>query len=272
MSRSVPFAKMHGAGNDFVVFAAADLLDAGVELDRGAIARLCHRRTGIGADGLLVVGSDPDHDFRMTYFNSDGGEAEMCGNGARCAFAFARELGLCSDQGTFASFSGSHTGALDGDDVRVSLTPPHGIALDVATGVEHPFGPGHAADTGVPHLVFPVENIETVDLPRWGRTLRESEAFAPAGTNVNWVQRRDDGTWLIRTYERGVEDETLACGTGASAAGLLLCLLGEAASPVRLLTRGGDRLTITVTDPQGSPVIELTGPAVTAFRGEVAIS
>jgi len=263
------FEKMHGAGNDFVMIAAADLTTAGVVLDRTAIARLCHRQTGIGADGLIVVGPDTGADFRMTYFNSDGGEAEMCGNGARCAFAFAYTRGMVGEHGTFVSAAGGHVGRLAGEAVTVSLTEPKDIAHDVDAGIEHPFGPIHRADTGVPHLVVPVENVEVVDVPRWGRALRESPAFAPGGANVNWVQRRDDGAWLIRTYERGVEAETLACGTGASAAGLLLCRLGMGESPVRLLTRGGDRLTIGVEDPHGTPALELTGPAVTAYRGEV---
>lgn len=265
----LPFEKMHGAGNDFVMIAAGDLAAADLALGRDAIAGLCHRRTGIGADGLIIVGPDPAADFRMTYYNSDGGEAEMCGNGARCAYAFARARNLVGDQGTFVSAAGGHTGRLCGGEVTVSLTEPADVALAVEAGIEHPFGEVHRANTGVPHLVIPIENIETVDVPRWGRALRESPAFAPTGTNVNWVQRGGDGAWLIRTYERGVEAETLACGTGAAASGLILCLLGIGESPVRLLTRGGDRLTIGVNDPQGTPALELTGPAVTAYRGKV---
>ena len=269
---ALSFAKMHGAGNDFVVIAAADLAASGIELDVEAIARLCDRRLGIGADGLLVVEPTADADFRMTYYNSDGGEAEMCGNGARCSFAFAYARELVGRQGTFVSAAGKHAGRFTDDgDVEVSLTSQCDVALNIDAGVDHPFAVVHKANTGVPHLVVPVDDIEAVDVTLWGRALRLSSAFAPAGTNVNWVQRRPDGVWLIRTYERGVEAETLACGTGASASGLVLCLLGAAESPVHLLTRGGDRLTIAVEDPHGSPALELTGPAVTAFRGEVTV-
>ncbi|HPF33979.1 diaminopimelate epimerase [bacterium] len=271
MGRTLPFAKMHGAGNDFVMLDGRHLQEAGVVLDRRAIARLCHRQKGIGADGLIIVAPDDDLAFGMIYFNSDGGEADMCGNGARCTFAFARAAGLCGDAAEFSTAVGRLQGAVAGNDVTVSLPPPRNIKLDTAPLAETPFARVHHADTGVPHLVIPVDQLEAVDVPRWGPILRNDAAFAPAGANVNWVQRRDDGLWLIRTYERGVEAETLACGTGASAAALILARLGEAAPPVTLLTRGGDRLTIGVEDPAGSPRLTLTGPAVTAFRGEVDI-
>lgn len=269
MSRALPFTKMHGAGNDFVMVDGRELADPGRGLDASDVARLCHRQLGVGADGLIVVAPDAVHDFAMTYYNSDGGEAEMCGNGARCAYAFAQGLGLVGDRGVFRTAAGPITGRREGRGVSVGLTPPRDIRLDVSVGGETPFERLHHADTGVPHLVIPTPQLETVDVARWGRRLRMDPAFAPAGVNVNWVQPRADGVWLIRTYERGVEAETLACGTGASAAALILVLLGEASSPVVLLTRGGDRLTIAVSDAAGEPRLELTGPAVTAYRGEV---
>lgn len=271
MPATLPFAKMHGAGNDFVMLDGRDLAAAGLTLDRGAIARLCHRQKGIGADGLIIVATADGADFRMIYHNSDGGEADMCGNGARCAFAFAHARGLCGDTGTFLTAAGRLEGAVVGETVTVTLPPPRDVRLDVTPRAATPYDRIHHADTGVPHLVIPVAQLETVDVPRWGSRLRHDPAFAPAGANVNWVQRRADGVWLIRTYERGVEAETLACGTGASASALILARLGEAAPPVTLLTRGGDRLTIGVEDPAGAPRLTLTGPAVTAFRGEVAI-
>ena len=275
MTRRLAFTKMHGAGNDFVMLDAADLTAAGVVLDRAFVAALCGRRTAIGADGLIVVGPDDDGaDFAMTYYNRDGGEAEMCGNGARCAFAFAHARGRVPEAGSFRTASGIVDGRLADGEIDVALPPVRDVALDVVPQTEHPFARVHAANTGVPHLVVPVPNVEAVDLPRWGRALRYDPAFAPQGANVNFVQPRADGdAFLLRTYERGVEGETLACGTGASATALVLCRLGEAASPVALLTRGGDRLTITVEDAQGvAPGLRLRGPAVTAFRGEVEIA
>lgn len=271
MSRSLPFTKMHGAGNDFVMIDGRDLLAADAVLDRAAIAWLCHRQKGVGADGLIIVATAPDAAFRMIYHNSDGGEADMCGNGARCAFAFARARGLCGDAAVFLTAAGRLEGAVAGDGVTVSLPPPRNVRLDAEPESDTPFERVHHADTGVPHLVIPVDQLEAVDVPRWGPVLRRDPAYAPAGANVNWVQRRADGAWLIRTYERGVEAETLACGTGASASALILARLGEAEPPVVLLTRGGDRLTIGVEDPAGEPRLTLTGPAATAFRGEVSI-
>jgi diaminopimelate epimerase len=271
MTCILPFTKMHGAGNDFVMLDGRDLTRLELQLERSQVALLCHRQKGIGADGLIIIGPDSDTDFRMIYFNSDGGEAEMCGNGARCAFAHAQSLGLVGDEGVFVTASGVLNGQTSDSTVTVSLTAPRDIAHDVQPKLQHPFGPLHHANTGVPHLVAIVDQLESVDIVKWGSALRHDQEFAPVGVNVNWVQRRDDGVWLIRTYERGVEAETLACGTGASACALILVQLGLADSPVPLLTRGGDQLTIRVAETDGSPSLELTGPAVTAFRGEVTI-
>ncbi len=271
--RPLPFVKMHGAGNDFVMLAGTDLLASGITESAGLVVRLCDRRRGIGADGLIIIRNDERVDFAMTYYNSDGGEAEMCGNGARCAFAHARTLGLLDgSDGVCATASGDVRGRFSGDTVTVELTTPSGLALDVECDTEHPFEALHFVDTGVPHLVIPMEQLETVEVSRWGRTLRRDAAFAPAGVNVNWVMKQP-GTdaWLIRTYERGVEAETLACGTGASAAALVLHELGLAESPVVVLTRGGDRLTIHIGKSGNEHVLSLTGPAVTAFTGEVVL-
>ena len=275
MSVLLPFTKMHGAGNDFVMVAGADLDRLGIAPDRALIAGICRRRTAVGADGLIVVAaaSEPDLDFRMTYYNSDGGEAEMCGNGARCAFAFARSLGLAGEAGVFGTASGPVTGSGDQEGIAIGLTPPSDIRLDVETRREHPFGRIHHADSGVPHLVIPVPNVEAVDIPRWGPALRSDPAFAPDGANVNWVQPHptEAGVFLLRTYERGVESETLACGTGSAATALILVELGLAASPVALLTRGGYRLTIGVEKSDAGIRLSLHGPAAVAFKGEVEI-
>jgi diaminopimelate epimerase len=273
MTRVLAFSKMHGAGNDFLMVAQADLERAGLAPDASLVVRLCDRRRGVGADGLIVIGPHAEADFAMTYFNSDGGEAEMCGNGARCAFAFARTSGLVGpDGGVCATASGRVAGAFAGDLVAVDLTPPRDLALDVSAAGEHPFAHLHSVNTGVPHLVVPVDEVESVDVARWGRRLREDPAFAPAGINVNWVAPQAYGdAWVMRTYERGVEAETLACGTGASAVALVLTALGLAESPVDLLTRGGDGLTIEVSDAPDGTCLRLTGPAVTVFRGEVEL-
>ena len=267
--RSLPFTKMHGAGNDFVFLDAREVPD-GWRPGRSVIASVCDRRLGVGADGLILIGPGRagETDFRMTYWNADGGEAEMCGNGARCSVAFAHARGLCGDSCRFDTFSGVLEGTVHGPG-DISVTLPGWRDLDLAVELpDSPFGAHYACNTGVPHLVIPVDDIEGFDLRRWGSTFRHHERFAPAGTNVNWVMRDPvSGEFLLRTYERGVEDETLACGTGASATAVVLCHLDKATNPVAVRTRGGDLLQITVD--RGSGRLELRGPAVASFTGEI---
>ncbi len=270
MGRALPFLKMHGAGNDFVLVDGRIWPPAALTAPR--IASLCDRRRGIGADGLIVVAPAAGVDFSMTYFNADGGEAEMCGNGARCAVAFARRLGLAGARCVFATRSGPVAGEDAGSEVRVALTPPRDLQLEVPLGADSPFPAHHYVNTGVPHLVIPVDDIAAVDLQGWGPRLRHHPRFAPAGVNVDWVgAAAADGAHPLRTYERGVEAETLACGTGAAAAALVLVRLGAAAAPVRLRARGGDLLTIHVEDGPAGPRLALQGPAAVAFAGEVEL-
>ncbi len=271
-ARRLPFVKMHGAGNDFVMLDHRDVATAGAVLDRALIAALCDRRKGIGADGLIVIGpgSSAGTSFRMTYYNADGGEAEMCGNGARCSVAHAHSLGLAPATCRFDTWSGELWGRVHGHgDVEISL--PGWRNLDLAVGLaDAPWPLQASCNTGVPHLVIPVADVDEVDLEFWGPRLRAHEQLGPAGTNVNWVSPDgpDDG-WRIRTFERGVEGETLACGTGASASAVILCALGRAQSPVALHARGGDVLTVAVEAASGE--LRLRGPALVAFTGEVAI-
>ncbi len=272
MSMRVPFRKMHGAGNDFIMIDGRDLAATGLALDRDRIARWCTRRLGIGADGLIVVAPDDEADFRMTYYNADGLEATMCGNGARCSFAFARERGLIDRAGACRTRAGIVRGEVRDDGVAVELAPPGPLTRDVPLETDHPFGAAHLVDTGVPHVVLPVPNVEAVDVPRWGPRLRRDPALGPAGANVDWVQVvAPDAPVLIRTYERGVEEETLACGTGAAAAALVLVELGLSRPPVTLLTRGGFRLTIDVAADGDWRYLTLTGPTAVVFSGEVTI-
>ncbi|MDX2472230.1 MAG: diaminopimelate epimerase [Candidatus Krumholzibacteria bacterium] len=266
------FTKMHGAGNDFVFLDQREL-PSDLVLTQESIAFLCDRRLGVGADGLIIIGPGREGvtDFRMTYFNADGGEVEMCGNGARCSVAFAYARNLVGETCTFDTQAGVLTGEVHGpEDITVSLTGWTDLDLDVALPGS-PWEHHCACNTGVPHLVIPVADTENIDLRKWGSTFRHHEIFAPAGTNVNWVSRQEDtGEFLLRTYERGVEDETLACGTGASAAAVVLCHLNQAESPVAVRTRGGDLLQITVDRETGT--LLLRGPAVASYSGGIALS
>ena len=269
----LPFVKMHGAGNDFVMVDHRELAARGLEgrLTRQAIEALCDRRKGVGADGLIIIGpgTPGQTSFRMTYYNSDGGEAEMCGNGARCSVAHAHRLGLAGATCRFDTWSGALDGWVHGPgDLEISLPGWRDLELDV--GLDGTPWERHAScNTGVPHLVMPVANVDDVDLAAWGPRLRFHERFGKAGTNVNWVSPDGPGGgWRIRTYERGVEAETLACGTGSSASAVILCGLGLAASPVALHTRGGDVLTVSVDTQAGR--LRLRGPALVAFEGVAA--
>ena len=264
---ALAFTKMHGAGNDFVMIDGRGPAAAG--LDAGRIAAICDRRKGVGADGLIIVAPAPDADFRMTYFNADGGEAEMCGNGARCAVEYAARLGLHGGTCRFATVAGVLDGRCHGSgDVEVGLPRWRDLALGVDLAAS-PWNEHHVCNTGVPHLVIPVPDVAEIDVQEWGRRLRHDPAFAPAGVNVNWVAAADRaGEFLLRTYERGVEDETLACGTGASAAAVVLSHLERTAGPVHVRTRGGDLLVVTVDRARGA--LSLRGPVVVSFEGEVA--
>ncbi len=244
--RPVPFVKMTGSGNNFVLVDNRQELVGPDGLAAWARA-VCHPTQGVGADGLILLQQDPQHevDFAWRFFNKDGSEPEMCGNGSRCAVRYAVEQGLAGRETAFRTRAGVIRGwLLDNGEVRVQLTDPVGyqaqVNVDLA-GETH-----HAAviNTGVPHAVIEVPDTEAVDVRRRGRAIRHHPVFGPRGTNVNFVQVLGAGELIIRTYERGVEDETMACGTGCVAAGITMTLAGRTTQPVRLHTRGGEVLTV----------------------------
>jgi len=266
------FTKMNGAGNDFVL---VDNRSGALALDATTIARLCDRHRGIGADGLLAVEPvEPgaNADCRMRYYNADGGEAEMCGNGARCFARFVNRLhgfGLSSVR--FDTLAGVIGAEFQGEQVRLRMSEPHSLALDDTLLVRGRPLSVHSLNTGVPHAVVFVEDLETVDVRGEGSALRHHERFAPKGTNANFVQVTAPGKITIRTYERGVEDETLACGTGTVACAIIHHLLHGATSPVQVLVRGGDTLTVgfvRMADGRFGDVT-LTGPGDFVFDGTI---
>jgi diaminopimelate epimerase len=269
---SLPFVKMSGAGNDFVVI---DNRALGHALTREQIAGLCDRHFGIGADGLLAVepADQADADFRMRYYNADGGEAEMCGNGARCFARFVHPLRRAdAERVRFLTPAGLITGEYVGDEVRISLTAPTEVKLHQRAD----FGWGeieyHFINTGVPHAVVYVPDAERAEVVAHGRAIRRSMLF-PRGTNVNFVQVLDSGgKLLVRTYERGVEDETLACGTGVVASALLTNRVHRLALPLCVKVRGGDVLTVDArVEGDAFREVTLTGPATEVFSGEIKI-
>lgn len=275
--QELTFTKMSGAGNDFVVADARDGLGAALlHGDVHAFVRdVCHRQFGIGADGVLFVQS-PDagsgDDFRMRYFNADGGEAEMCGNGSRCISRFALRLGLGRDQHVrFATQAGPYSGMLIGDDVRVNMLPPTDLRDDVATSVgDHAFT-GSYLNTGVPHYVVWRDDVEHDDVVAWGRALRFDPAFAPAGANIDFVQRTGAGL-RVRTYERGVEEETLACGTGLTASALAAARRWDLPSPIVLRAQSGLDLRVYFTrEGDAFRDVQLEGEARFVFDGRYPV-
>ncbi len=267
----IEFTKMHGAGNDFVVI---DNLDGSVTLTTEQIAYLCDRRFGVGADGLLLLekGDTDDLDAIMVYYNADGSRAEMCGNGARCfiSFALAHELGL-NGRLKFRTDAGDMEGLAENGLFTVQMTPALDTTINKA--IELKSGPAivHYTDTGVPHVVKFVDDVAQVDIKPEGSELRFHEAFQPRGANVNFAQITDNQI-IVRTYERGVEDETLACGTGVTAVAILAHLVHSVGKPVSLKVAGGDTLNVDFNiDGEAITQVTLTGPALSVYTGSIEI-
>ena len=263
------FTKMNGAGNDFVVVDNR-LLNHALTGDR--IARLCDRHRGVGADGLLAVEpAEAGADFRMRYYNADGGEAEMCGNGARCFARFAGRLAGLTEKVSFETIAGTIVAEFVGDRVRLAMSEPRDIRMNLALPVNGETVTAHFVNTGVPHAVVPVADLEAVPVAALGAAIRYHEAFAPRGTNANFMSPCGGDTIAIRTYERGVEAETLACGTGVVASALVFHSLTGTPGPIRVRVRGGDTLEVGFErDGNGYRNVTLTGPADFVFEGETA--
>jgi len=264
------FTKMNGAGNDFVVL---DNRDGKLALDKAQIARLCDRHRGVGSDGLLAVEpAQNGADYRMRYYNSDGGEAEMCGNGARCFARFAQRISGQTRDISFETQAGVIRAKFFGELVQIQMSEPHSLRLNDTLEVAGETHKVHSVNTGVPHAVVFMDDLENVDVRKLGAGLRYHTHFAPKGTNANFAKKLDAQTIAIRTYERGVEDETLACGTGMVACALIFHELTGAESPVSVIVRGGDTLKIGFQkDGDTYRSVTLTGPADFAFEGQIAI-
>ncbi len=266
------FAKMSGAGNDFIV----------IDNRRGAIGRdvreltkqLCRRRMSIGADGLILVGESRDHGFRMRYFNADGSEADMCGNGGRCVARFASELGITGREMEFESRAGLHRAAVHEDgSVRLMLPAPRAIIMNTTLTIDGETLALCRVNTGVPHTVIEVEDVQSYPVVEMGRLIRYHSRFAPEGTNVDFVTVKPDGTLRLRTYERGVEDETLACGTGAVATALMMAALDRTGSPAVVMTQGGKPLIIDFyMSDHGFCDVSLSGDARIIYWGKLQLS
>ncbi|MDF2374703.1 MAG: diaminopimelate epimerase [Verrucomicrobiales bacterium] len=262
------FSKMNGAGNDFVV---VDNRDQSISLTREQIEKVCQRQRGIGADGFLAVEpAENGADYRMRYYNADGGEAEMCGNGARCFARFVNKLeGNSLETTTFETIAGTIKAEFFGENVRIQLSEPFDLSLKTPLEVAGNALEVSSVNTGVPHAVVFVGDPAAVPIREWGSAIRHHAHFAPAGTNVNFVGVLGSGHIAIRTYERGVEDETLACGTGMVACAIIHHELTGEASPIQVDVAGGDTLEVAFEkDADGTyRNVTLLGPADFTFDG-----
>ena len=269
-SMPVPFMKLSGTGNDFIVIDNRNGLIQAQEMSE--FARLvCRRKFSVGADGLILLENSSNADFRWQFFNGDGSVAEMCGNGARCAARFANLQGIAPETMHFETLAGVIEAKVEASEVSVKMTPPKDIRLNRELEVDGRKISYHFIDTGVPHVLIFSDDIKNAPICELGRPIRFHSEFQPAGTNVNFVGRLPGSLLHVRTYERGVEDETFACGTGATACALVGAMLGREKSPVEIVTSGGDRLTIifTLVDGNQAENVFLKGPAHVIYQGEI---
>lgn len=284
--KNYSFIKMNGAGNDFLIFDRR--LNPELPLSQKSISLLCDRRKGIGADGLMTYQPEDDGTFSLEFFNSDGLKGSLCGNGARCALEFHRINYWQKEELVRFRFNGKdYSGKVISEQVlRFHLSPPEKMKLGFKIKAGGQMITANFADTGSPHVVIETDKIlrnpsrpsegvfglpDELDVVTLGREVRHLKEFSPGGVNVNFISYHD-GLIHIRTFERGVEDETLACGTGSVASALVVHLLHAAASPLKLKTRGGDFLEAGFEKDEisGFRSVYLQGPAEVNFTGSVS--
>ena len=265
----IDFTKMSGTGNDFILIDHRTPFLAREEMPAFARA-VCERRVSAGADGLIFIEPSDIADFRWQFLNGDGSWAEMCGNGARCAARFAFALGIAPARMRFETVAGLIEAEVTGQSVKLKMTAPTGLRLQEKLTVNGQEQVVHSLNTGVPHAVLFGEDIAREPVLELGRSIRFHEHFQPAGTNVNFVQQLGARALSVRTYERGVEGETLACGTGAVAAAIIAGLLGQVQPPVAVTTSGGEQLTIHYAlAGQEINEVYLEGPANFIYEGRL---
>ncbi|MCF8273127.1 MAG: diaminopimelate epimerase [Flavobacteriaceae bacterium] len=253
------FYKYQGTGNDFVMIDNRhETFDKN---NTKHIAFLCDRRFGVGADGLILLENHKDFDFKMVYYNADGNESSMCGNGGRCLVAFANQLGIITDKATFEAIDGLHHAEVKNGIVRLQMQD----VTTIEKHLNHVF-----LNTGSPHHVQFEDQIDDFDIKTLGSKIRYGSPYNEAGSNVNFVKKISDTTFAVRTYERGVEDETLSCGTGVTAVALAMNYLGETTQNlVTLQTQGGNLQVSFKKEGHSYKNIWLIGPAIFVFKGSI---
>lgn len=271
-SKPIPFWKLSGSGNDFIVIDYRQPMPSQDEM-RVFVSKVCRRGLSVGADGVILIKPSDLADYGWHFYNADGGEVDMCANGTRCAARFAYENNIAPAKHTFETKAGIVNAEVlqeNGVNVRVQLPDPSPVHLGMEIELGDQVLIGHFVNTGVEHVVYFVEDLEKTDVIGLGRKTRYHHLFAPGGTNANFVRVTDRHKMMIRTYERGVENETLACGTGSIAAALIATALDKVASPVSLLTRGGMTLEVDFRR-EGSAFkgVCLKGDARVIYKGEI---
>ena len=263
----IEFYKMSGSGNDFILIDNRDgLLAVGNIVE--FVKRVCTRKVSVGADGLIVIERSDRVDFRWRFFNADGSEVEMCGNGGRCAARFAFLKGIAREKLSFETVAGIIDAEVRGDVVKLRLTDPRDLVTDDEIRIGNQVLFVHSVNTGVPHVVHFVRDPDDFDVFNTGRAIRRHEHYRPAGTNANFAAVLDGHTLRVRTYERGVEDETLACGTGAIASALIAATKGHIESPVDVRVQSGETLRIYFTrTPGGFEKVYLEGKTTMVYQG-----
>ncbi len=266
----LPFAKLSGSGNDFILMDnRRGVLDS---LDLPALARnVCRRQLSVGADGLIVIEPSATADFSWRFLNSDGSGADMCGNGGRCAARFAHLLGIAPASMRFETGAGIVAAEVRGPIVKLELTRPRDLKMDMVIAAEGMEYSASFVNTGVPHTVIFVQDVRMVDVEKKGRLIRHHQAFLPAGTNVNFATVLDRGRIRLRTYERGVEGETMACGTGSAATAMVAWRQKLTGPLVEIETSGGEVLIIHI-ETEGdaeAPRLYLEGKTILVCRGEI---
>ena len=265
----IPFFKMSGSGNDFIII---DNRNKAID-EKGLskfIVNVCRRKMSVGADGFILLEEADKVDFKWRFFNSDGNTAAMCGNGARCVARFAYLNGISGHEMSFETEAGIISARVTDGRVKIKMPDPSELKLDYTIELKHAPITVSSINTGVPHVIIEVENIDEVEVVSLGREIRLHEAFKPAGTNVNFLCPKEEGRVAVRTYERGVEDETLACGTGAIAGAVVFAHKFKKFSPVNVLTRSGGYLTIYFQEQDGQFYnVYLEGDARVIYKGEL---
>lgn len=271
--KKLPFTKAVATGNDFVIIESK-VLEAGKAQRKKNLSELakkiCDRKRGVGADGLLVVEPSQKADFRMRIFNPDGSEAEMCGNGSRCIALYAATRNIAKPGMTIETIAGMLKADVKGDIVKVMLTEPKDIKWNLCLDINKCPYKLNFVNTGVPHVIHFTDDLDNIDVKNIGSHIRYHGEFAPEGTNADFVMIAGKDTISIRTYERGVEDETLACGTGAVASAVIAAEAEKMGSPVTVHTRGGETLKVHFKIIEGNfKEVYLEGKANLVYEGEI---